>query len=55
MITLIFLQSTVTIVIFGYPQQAEVLVVPVATLFAFTGLRGTMPGAPAGFGAIVGA
>lgn len=54
MITLIFLQSTVTIVIFGYPQQAEVLVVPVATLFAFTGLRGTMPGAPAGFGAIVG-
>ena len=48
------MQSTVTIVIFGYPQRPEVLVVPVATLFAFTGLRGTMPGAPAGFGAIVG-
>ena len=48
------MQSTVTTVIFGYSQQVEVLVLPVATLFAVTGLRGTMPGAPAGFGAIVG-
>ncbi|KAI0059255.1 hypothetical protein BV25DRAFT_1829309 [Artomyces pyxidatus] len=34
-------------------MDATVLVVPVATLFAFTQLRGTMPGAPTGFGAII--
>ncbi|KAF8982886.1 hypothetical protein BDQ17DRAFT_1336718 [Cyathus striatus] len=32
----------------------EVLAVPIATLFAFTSLRGTMPNAPLGFGAIMG-
>lgn len=54
MVTLIFLQSTVTIVIFGYPQQEEVLIVPVATLFASTALRETMPGVPDGFDTVVG-
>lgn len=40
-----------TAVIFGFRQRGEVLVVPVATVFAFTQLRNSMPGAPAGFGA----
>ena len=48
------MQSTVTTVFFGYPQKVEVLTSPILTLFSFTGLRGTMPGAPAGLGAVVG-
>lgn len=38
-------------VVLGKGVAAEVLVLPVATLFAFTQLRGTLPGAPPGFGA----
>ncbi|KAF7970846.1 hypothetical protein HWV62_22730 [Athelia sp. TMB] len=52
-ITLVFVCSTAASVIFGIAQKSELLVVPVATLFAVTQLRGSMPGAPAGFGAIV--
>ncbi|TFY78783.1 hypothetical protein EWM64_g5230 [Hericium alpestre] len=40
-------------VCFRYRMEPSVLVVPVSTLFAFTSLRGTMPGAPASFGAII--
>ncbi|KAI0044326.1 hypothetical protein FA95DRAFT_1597486 [Auriscalpium vulgare] len=36
-------------VVFGHATDSAVLVVPAATLFAFTGLRSTLPGAPAGF------
>jgi hypothetical protein len=50
LITLILLLVMVTSVFFGFRQRGEVLVLPVATLFAFTQLRGSMPGAPEGFG-----
>jgi len=40
----------ITSVFFSFRQKGEVLVIPVATLFAFTQLRQTMPGAPPGFG-----
>ena len=40
-------------VFFNFKQRAEVLVVPVATLFAFTQLRNSMPGAPDGFGRLI--
>ena len=51
LITLVLLLLMFTAVIFGFRQRGEVLVVPVATVFAFTQLRNSMPGAPAGFGA----
>ena len=41
----------ITAVFFGFRQRGEVLIIPVGTLFAFTQLRQSMPGAPAGFGA----
>lgn len=50
MITLTLLLVMVTSVFFGFRQKGEILVVPVATLFAFTQLRTSMPGAPDGFG-----
>ncbi|KAF8994989.1 hypothetical protein BDQ17DRAFT_1042938 [Cyathus striatus] len=52
LITLIFVGSVMK-VMFGYKQPKEALGVPIATLFAFSSLRGTMPGAPSGFGAIM--
>jgi hypothetical protein len=52
-ITLILLVATITPIIFGYQQRVEVMVIPVGTLFAFTQLRATLPGAPAGFGATI--
>ncbi|KAF8980349.1 hypothetical protein BDQ17DRAFT_1337819 [Cyathus striatus] len=53
LITFVFLGSVMKIV-FGYGQPKEALAVPIATLFAFTTLRGTMPGAPPGFGTVIG-
>ncbi|KAK0477830.1 hypothetical protein IW261DRAFT_1565617 [Armillaria novae-zelandiae] len=38
---------------FGFQQRNEIVVVPVSTVFAFTQLRSTMPGAPDGFGDIL--
>ncbi len=38
---------------FGFQQRNEIVVVPVGTVFAFTQLRSTMPGAPDGFGKFV--
>ncbi|KAF9000944.1 hypothetical protein BDQ17DRAFT_1492719 [Cyathus striatus] len=52
LITFVFLGSVMKIV-FGYGQPKEALAVPIATLFAFTSLRGTMPGAPSGFGTVI--
>ncbi|KAH9949596.1 hypothetical protein B0H21DRAFT_688195 [Amylocystis lapponica] len=52
-ITLIFIGACIVSVFFGKGMSASVLVLPPATLFAFTQLRGTLPGAPAGFGATV--
>jgi len=52
LITLLFLVSTISLT-FGYHQPKEVLVIPVATMFTISSLRGTMPGAPSGFGAVI--
>ncbi|KAK7462268.1 hypothetical protein VKT23_007869 [Stygiomarasmius scandens] len=54
LVTLILLLVMITSVFFGFRQKGEVLVVPVATLFAFVTLRQSMPGAPDGFGDIIG-
>ncbi|KAF8989866.1 hypothetical protein BDQ17DRAFT_1434178 [Cyathus striatus] len=53
LVTLTFVGSTMK-VIFRFEQPKEVFAIPIATLFAFTTLRTTMPGAPPGFGAIIG-
>ncbi|KAF9477201.1 hypothetical protein BDN70DRAFT_934391 [Pholiota conissans] len=53
LITLVLLLLMFTSVVFGFRQKSEILIVPVATVFAFTQLRGSMPGAPAGFGDIL--
>ncbi|KAF8509084.1 hypothetical protein JB92DRAFT_546965 [Gautieria morchelliformis] len=53
LITLTLLVATVSCVILGRGLAKEVLVTPVATLFAFVQLRGTFPGAPTGFGATI--
>jgi hypothetical protein len=50
LITLIFLLATVYSIVFGFRQKENVLVIPIAGLFAFTQLRTSMPGAPNGFG-----
>ncbi|RXW17704.1 hypothetical protein EST38_g8158 [Candolleomyces aberdarensis] len=53
LITIILALVMITTVFFGFKQRGEVLLIPVATLFAFTQLRQSMPGAPDGFGDIV--
>ncbi len=40
----------ITTVVFGYRQRNKIVVVPIGTVFAFTQLWSTMPGAPDGFG-----
>ena len=50
LVTLMLLSATVATVILGRVVAKEILAIPVATLFAFTSLRGTLPGAPSGFG-----
>ena len=50
LITIILMLVMIGTVFFRFKQKAEVLVIPVATLFAFTQLRDSMPGAPDGFG-----
>ncbi|OCH92319.1 hypothetical protein OBBRIDRAFT_886354 [Obba rivulosa] len=51
LVTLTFVIAGVAAVLLGKGIRSDVLVLPVATLFAFTQLRGTLPGAPDGFGA----
>ncbi|KAK0215417.1 hypothetical protein IW262DRAFT_1496370 [Armillaria fumosa] len=53
LITLMICLITVTTVIFGFRQRNEITVVPIGTLFAFTQLRSTMPGAHEGFGDVL--
>lgn len=36
-------------VVFGFRQRNEIIVVPIGTVFTFTQLRSSMPGAPEGF------
>ena len=50
LITLILLLVMLTCAFFGSRRKTEILITPVATLFAFTQLRGSGPGAPPGFG-----
>ncbi|KAH9892519.1 hypothetical protein C8Q73DRAFT_61394 [Cubamyces lactineus] len=52
-VTLTFMATCVMNVFFGKGISSGVLVLPVGTLFAFTQLRGTLPGAPEGFGAVI--
>jgi len=51
LVTLTFLATCVAVVFLHRSMSATVLVLPIATLFAFTQLRSTLPGAPTGFGA----
>jgi hypothetical protein len=53
-ITIILLLVMFASVFFRFRQKGEILLLPVATLFAFTQLRASMPGAPDGFGDILG-
>ena len=50
LITMILLLVMVTSVFFRFRQKEAVMLIPVTTLFAFTALRQSMPGAPDGFG-----
>lgn len=51
LVTLTFMATCVLNVFFGKGISSGVLVLPMGTLFAFTQLRATLPGAPEGFGA----
>ena len=50
LVTLTFMAICVLNVFFGKGINNGVLVLPMGTLFAFTQLRSTLPGAPSGFG-----
>ncbi|GJE91585.1 hypothetical protein PsYK624_077350 [Phanerochaete sordida] len=52
-ITLLLLAIAIRSAFFRYKTDATILVAPVATLFAFTTLRTSMPGSPSSFGAII--
>ncbi|SJL16605.1 uncharacterized protein ARMOST_20131 [Armillaria ostoyae] len=53
MVTLTICFIMITTVFFGFRQRNEIVVVPIGTVFAFTQLRSSMPGAPEGFGDIL--
>ncbi|PBK79309.1 hypothetical protein ARMGADRAFT_1069476 [Armillaria gallica] len=53
MVTLMICFIMITTVVFGYRQRNEIVVVPIGTVFTFTQLRSSMPGAPKGFGGIL--
>ncbi|KAI0630294.1 hypothetical protein C8Q77DRAFT_253278 [Trametes polyzona] len=53
LVTLTFMIICVLSVFFGKGISSGVLVLPMGTLFAFTQLRSTLPGAPDGFGAVI--
>ena len=50
LVTLTFMATCLMCVFFGKGISSGVLVLPMGTLFAFTQLRSTLPGAPEGFG-----
>ncbi|KAK0477789.1 hypothetical protein IW261DRAFT_1565567 [Armillaria novae-zelandiae] len=54
LITIIICLIMITTVVFGFRQRNEIVVVPIGTVFAFTQLRSSMPGAPPGFGHTIG-
>ncbi|KAK0452150.1 uncharacterized protein EV420DRAFT_1559152 [Desarmillaria tabescens] len=53
LITLAICLVMIMTIVFGFRQRNEIVVVPVATVFAFVQLRSTMPGAPDGFGDVL--
>ncbi|KAK7020333.1 hypothetical protein R3P38DRAFT_3358150 [Favolaschia claudopus] len=53
LVTIAFLWITVASFMWDHAIVAEMFVVPIATLFAFTSVRANLPGAPTGFGAVV--
>ncbi|KAJ7675994.1 hypothetical protein DFH06DRAFT_1466719 [Mycena polygramma] len=53
LVTIAFLWITVAAFMWETEIVAEMFVLPIATLFAFTSVRANFPGAPAGFGAVV--
>lgn len=55
LIAAVFLIMSIATVIYPYHEIfAEMFVVPVGALFAFTSVRANLPGAPDGFGASIG-
>ncbi|KAK0463389.1 hypothetical protein IW261DRAFT_1575742 [Armillaria novae-zelandiae] len=50
MVTLMICLIMIATVFFRFRQRNEIVVVPIGTVFAFTQLRASMPGAPEGFG-----
>ncbi|KAK0493824.1 hypothetical protein EDD18DRAFT_1464628 [Armillaria luteobubalina] len=50
MVTLMICLIMIATVFFRFRQWNEIVVVPIGTVFAFTQLRASMPGAPEGFG-----
>ncbi|KAK0492440.1 hypothetical protein EDD18DRAFT_1108835 [Armillaria luteobubalina] len=50
MVTLMICLIMIATVFFRFQQWNEIVVVPIGTVFAFTQLRASMPGAPEGFG-----
>ncbi|KAJ7111751.1 hypothetical protein C8R44DRAFT_932979 [Mycena epipterygia] len=53
LVTIAFLWITVAAFMWEQNIVAEMFVLPIATLFAFTSVRSNLPGAPAGFGAVI--
>ncbi|PBK64102.1 hypothetical protein ARMSODRAFT_1088225 [Armillaria solidipes] len=49
LVTLMICLVMIATVVFGFRQRNEIFMVPIGTVFAFTQLRSTMPGAPEGF------
>ncbi|PBK88210.1 hypothetical protein ARMGADRAFT_1065641 [Armillaria gallica] len=53
LVTIMICLIMIATVVFGFRQRNEIVVIPVGTVFAFTQLRSSMPGAPEGFGDIL--
>ncbi|KAJ7176966.1 hypothetical protein C8R46DRAFT_47156 [Mycena filopes] len=53
LVTIAFLWITVAAFVWDQEVVAEMFVLPIGTLFAFTSVRAGLPGAPDGFGAVV--
>ncbi|KAK0434191.1 hypothetical protein EV421DRAFT_1992782 [Armillaria borealis] len=49
LVTLMICLIMIATVVFGFRQRNEIIVVPIGTVFTFTQLRSSMPGAPEGF------
>ncbi|KAF8803234.1 hypothetical protein BYT27DRAFT_6740196 [Phlegmacium glaucopus] len=52
-VSIVFFVITGNSLLFGYSQRVEILLLPVAAMFALTQLRATIPGVPRGTGTIL--